>query len=100
MFAEVIATIHTADPGTARFIARRLMEVWAYYLPMLGMGPDDFDLTTTVTDLNLEPEDLEPGLAAILGGALELSASDTDQPGRRTRSEGVDPDRDVGQQYA
>lgn len=99
MFSEVIATISTVDPGTARFISRRLMDVWGYYLPLLGVAQEDFDITTTVQAVG-EPDEPSPlGLTMILGGAAALSARNTVESGRRLVRKSILPDRNVGGQH-
>jgi hypothetical protein len=65
-FHEVIATVQAADPGTARFVARRLMEVWQYYLPILGVSPQDFDVTTTVQPVPELEDDSIDAFGALL----------------------------------
>lgn len=98
---ELITHVTAIDAGTARFIARRLMEVWQYYLPILGVAAEDFDITTTVQPIVLEPDHEDGPLNLILGGAIALSASDTDQPrDERPVGQGVDFDGVLGERYA
>lgn len=74
MFSEITATIQAADPDTARFIARRLMQVWEYYLPFLGIQHGDYDITTTVTELTLEDDHDDTALTRLLEAGGEAVA--------------------------
>lgn len=69
-FSEVIATIQTVDPGMARFVSRRLMEVWAYYLPLLGVSPEDFELNVVIQPVPELEDDMVDTIAPLLRTSL------------------------------